>query len=623
MNIINAGLYTNSVTSLKNNRLNQSKNNNITNTISNNYNMPALAPNYLAKINFRGKLDWKAIADYTTDMGKRIYSKRNVTEFANIHKNASGITEGRGLPEEWLSRIENPEKFDKDNFITEFGECFEKERNFSDVDRLNDDLTNLFTKNGIIDEKTPLSVKYIGHGFQAWAYKIGIGKDENKGVVAKLFKRDNNYLQNHGNHTEQNLAEYVKNYAGDKSEFVKYYYGDTKHGLMVVDYLPPNIEKPKDKLDLSDIGVGYGDDFPKNRINGYICDFGGIETVSNLVGNKLAQDVHSAIKYAETPEKKVEIFNDVISKNDGSDDFKDKAIGLVHGIKHMPKEMQPELYQKCYDLKSHRVNIALIQNIKNFERTPVLDNLTEKLVTNVDDIKAVENIAKEIKHVPDKLRHKFFEEQTDTKHSATIKYLARNINQYYKDMPNRVHIYQTFSDNADPYASVALINSMKYMGSSRYGEYFEKFFSKNDDMVNTSLARSIDLLNDDKKLQQKWIDKLLACDNDQVTTGLCEVVPFINDELKVPLYDRLLNSKDKVAKEFLAENLTSIPGYKQSQDWISRLLDGADNMVRGTIANTVKDMPEGKIKKDWSRLVSDGADNSVRDKLSNRDSRYM
>ena len=91
MNIINAGLYTNSVTSLKNNCLNQSKNNNITNTISNNYNMPALAPNYLAKINFRGKLDWKAIADYTTDMGKRIYSKRNVTEFSNIHKNASGI----------------------------------------------------------------------------------------------------------------------------------------------------------------------------------------------------------------------------------------------------------------------------------------------------------------------------------------------------------------------------------------------------------------------------------------------------------------------------------------------------------------------------------------------------
>ena len=161
------------------------------------------------------------------------------------------------------------------------------------------------------------------------------------------------------------------------------------------------------------------------------------------------------------------------------------------------------MYQKCYDLNSHRVNIALIQNIKNFEKTPELDDLTEKLVTNVDDVKTQETIVKEIKDIPDKLRHQFFEEQTDTKHSATIKYLARNINQYYKNMPNRVHIYQTFSDNADPYASVALINSMKYMGSSHYDEYFEKFFSKNDDMVNTTLARSIDLLNGDKKTSTK------------------------------------------------------------------------------------------------------------------------
>ena len=37
MNIINAGFYTNSVVSLKSNRLNQSKNSNITNPINNNY----------------------------------------------------------------------------------------------------------------------------------------------------------------------------------------------------------------------------------------------------------------------------------------------------------------------------------------------------------------------------------------------------------------------------------------------------------------------------------------------------------------------------------------------------------------------------------------------------------
>ncbi len=576
------------------------------------YAMPIIAPNYMANISFRGKLDWNAIAEYSKDMGKRIYSKRHATNLAKIHEGASGITAGRGLPEEWISRIKDSSKFDKDSFITSFGEIFEKERVFADVDRLKNDLTQLFQKHGIIDDKTPLSVKYIGHGFQAWAYRIGIGTDKSNGVVTKLFKRNNNFLQNHGNHTEQNLAEYVKNYAGDKSEFVKYYYGDTKHGIMVVDYLPPNIEEPKHKLDLTDFGIGYGDDFPKNRINGYICDYGGIETVTNLVGNKLAQDVHSAIKYAKTPEEKINLFNKIISQNDGTDDFKDKAIGLVHSIKHMPKEMQADLYQKCYDLNSHRVNIALIQNIKNFDDSEKLTKLTEKLTTNVDDIKAQEAIAKEIRNIPDKLRHKFFEEYTNTKHSAVIKYLARNINQYYRDMPNRVNIYKTFSENADSYASVALINSMKYMGSSRYDEYFEKFFSKNDTMVNTSLARSIDLFNDDKKMQQKWIDKLLEYKDENVDAGLAEAIPFINEDLKKPLFKKLVNTKDRVTKEFLAENITSIPGYKQDIDMIKELLNGADNMIRGSLANTIKKMPTGMTKSTWTKMVLDGADNSIK-----------
>lgn len=364
------------------------------------------------------------------------------------------------------------------------------------------------------------------------------------------------------------------------------------------------------------MGIGYGDDFPKNRINGWICDFGGIETVTNLVGNKLAQDVHKSIKYAKTPEEKISLFNKIISQNDGTDEFKDKGIGLVHSIKHMPKELQPEMYQRCYDLGSHRVNIALIQNIKNFERCPELDALTERLTTNVEDIKAQETIAKEIAHIPSKLRHKFFEEYTDTKHSAIIKYLARNINQYYMNMPNRVNIYQTFSENADPYASVALINSMKYMGSSRYDEYFEKFFSKNDTMVNTTLARSIDLFNEEPKLQQKWIDKLLACNDDQVTAGLCESVSFINPDLRVSLFEKLLDSKDKVSKEFLAENITTVKNYAQHSDWLPRLLDGADNLIRGSLVRTIKTMPNGKIKDDWLNTTLDGADHFVKAMVS-------
>ncbi len=613
MNITKIGFYTNNIQNFNTQKPKTLKQDYSTNTITTPkaYTLPAIAPNYMANITFRGKLDWNEIAKYTKDMGKRIYSKRHVTNLSQVHEGAGGITAGRGLPEEWISRIKDPAKFDKDNFIIEFGKLFEQERAFADADKLQAGLKDLFQKHGIIDEKTPFSVKYIGHGFQAWAYRIGIGNDPNTGVVTKLFKHNNNFLQNHGNHTEQNLAEYVKDCAGDSTEFVKYFYGDTKHGLMTVKYLPDTIEAPLHKTDLSDYGIGYGDDFPKNRRNGWICDYGGIETISNLIGNKSAQKVHSTIKYAP-PEERINLFNQIMAQHDGSDEFKDKAIGLVHSIKHLPEEMQAKLYQDCYNLGSHRVNIALIQCIKYFDKYPELSPLIEKLVTNVDDIKAQENIAKEIKHIPDKLRHQFFEEYTDTKHSAIIKYLARNINQYYRNMPNRVHIYDTFAENADPYASVALINSMKYMSSSHFGEYFEKFFSKNDDMVNTSLARSIDLLNENPKLQQQWIDKLLDCDSSQVTTGLSEVIPFINEELRGPLFEKLVLSKDKVTKEFLAENITSLPKYLQTDDMVKQLLDGADNMVRGSLANTISKLPDGRQKTSWTKLVLDGADDFIR-----------
>ncbi len=615
MNITKIGPFTRGIQYQKSQNVkNLKQQNNSTNTInfSNKYEMPIVAPNYFSKnISFGGKLDWKAISEYSFDMGKRIYSKRNVTELAQIHKGAEGISMGNGLPAEWIGRIKNLANFDKDSFIIEFGEIFEKEREWANIDVLTENLTKLFKKHGIIDDKTPLSAKYIGHGFQAWAYRIGIGEDKSTGVVTKLFKRRNNFLQNHGNHSEQNLAEYVTNYAGDKSEFVKYNYGDTKHALMTVDYLPPTVEAPKHKLDLSDIGLCYGDDFPKNRINGNACDFGGLETFTNLIGNNTAQEVHYAIKYAKTPEEKIELFNKIIATNDGSDEFKDKAIGLTHSIKHMPRELQAEMYQKCYDVNSHRVNIALIQNIKNFSDLPELKPLIKKLTTNVDDIKAQETIAKEIKYIPDDLRHKFFEEYMNTKHSAIIKYLARNINQYYRDMPNRVNIYRTFAENADPYASVALINSMKYMGSSRYDEYFEKFFSKNDVMINTSLARSIDLFNETPELQQKWINKLLTCDDVRVKTGLSEALAFINEDFKLPLFEKLLDVPDKVCKEFLATNITSIPGYNRLTDLVTKLLDGADNIVRGAFVNTVKKLPDSRTKETWLKMALDGADSQV------------
>lgn len=575
--------------------------------------MPAIAPNYMANISFKSHLNMEEIAKYTLDMGKRIYSKRNVTELAQIHEQAGGITLGRGLPQEWLSRIKDIDNFAKDEFVTEFGKIFAKEREFANMDVLRERLSALLQKHKIIDADTPFSVRYIGKGFQAWAYRIGIGTDEDSGIVTKLFKRTYNHLQNHGNHTEQNLAEYVKKYAGDRSEFVKYYYGDTKNGIMTVDYLSPNIKEPEHVLDLEDIGVHYGDDYAKNRVKRRICDFGGIETKNNLVGNPVAQDVYAKIKYANNETKRVKLFNEINSQRN-DEEFYDKAIGLVHSIKYLPEEMQSGLYNEFYEIGSHRVNIALIQNIKNFKHVPENNALIEKLCTTTEQ-KEQETIAKEIKDIPDKIRHRIFEEYSDTKVSAIIKYLARNINHYYRDLANRRNIYEKFMENCDTYSGIALINSMKYMGPSSYDKYFEKFYSMNNPIINTTLARSLEVLSEDPKVQQKWINKLLEYDDVDVKTALCESVSYVDDSLKVDLFDELLSVKDHVAKEFLAQNITTVPGYNRHRDWIPRLLDGADNMVRGSLANTIKSLKNADIKKDWTEKVLQGADSSIKEML--------
>lgn len=520
---------------------------------------------------------------------------------------------GRGLPTEWTSRINDIDNFAKDEFITEFGKIFSQEREFADVDLLRDRLFALFQKHKIVDADTPFDVRYIGKGFQAWVYRIGIGNDENSGVVVKLFKRKYNYLQNHGNHTEQNLAEYVKNYAGDRSEFVKYYYGDTKNGLMTVDYLPPTIEEPKYILDLEDIGIGYGDDFPKNRVNGHICDYGGIETKSNLIGNMPAQEVYSAIKYMKDDEEKVKLFNEIYSQRD-DEQFYDKAIGLVHSIKFLPEEMQSKLYNEFYEIGSHRVNIALIQNIKNFESLSGTEELIEKLCTTTER-KEQETIAKEIKNIPSDIRHRIFEEYADSKISAVIKYLARNINHYYQNIGNRRNIYEKFIENCDTYSGIALINSMGYMSPGSYDRYFEKFFAKNDPIINTTLARSLEHLSEDTKVQQKWINKLLECDDIRVKTALCESVSYVDDSLRAKLFEALLPLKDHVAKEFLAQNITSVPGYANHPDWLPRLLDGADNMILGALVFTLKTVKNEAVKKDWAEKIAQKGDDSIKKML--------
>ncbi len=131
MDITQIAFRANNITILSNQHSKNINHNNSTNSIKpfKDSKMPIVSPNYFANVSFRGHLDWNAIADYTSDMGKRIYSKRHVTNLSKVHEGANGIVEGLGLPKEWTSRIKDVSKFDKDGFITSFGEILKKREN--------------------------------------------------------------------------------------------------------------------------------------------------------------------------------------------------------------------------------------------------------------------------------------------------------------------------------------------------------------------------------------------------------------------------------------------------------------------------------------------------------------
>ena len=160
---------------------------------------------------------------------------------------------------------------------------------------------------------------------------------------------------------------------------------------------------------------------------------------------------------------------------------------------------------------------------------------------------------------------------------------------------------------------MALISSMKHMSSSRFDEYFEKFYNKNNPALNTALARSLEVLGDDSWLQKKWINKLADCNDLDVTTGLAESVSFVNTENRAMLFEKLLPSKDKVVKEFLALNILAVPSFSFRTEWAEQLLDGADNMVRGALLNSVKSMPDSLIKTQWINMILKGSDKTIKE----------
>lgn len=564
---------------------------------------------------FLGKnIDFDVVKSLTEHLAKRPYSKKHAQKVctAKTYEQARGIS--GDLPTSWTDKISDIKLFDKEAFCENLGEIFSIDRHRADIDVMTASLRNLFKEHGIIKNENDLTTEFIGKGFFGRNFKISIGDGNDK--VVKEFKRTYRYHNNHGNFSEQNLGEHFKKFAGRDTEMVPYYYGDTKNGILITKFISEDSPKPTGKINLEDLGTAYDDGAPRNYVGDWIVDFGGLITINNLVGKPQAQKIFKEFKYSPAAEDLVSKFKNLFSNASKTDEkeYNETMIGLTHSIRFLPENIQGSLYEKMHNLKLKDVDIAILDNAGHFNHSFNSNPLFES-IAKTDNIDVKKAICRQIKYFPSPLKDNIFEEYSANETNQSIKkYLARNLNQYYKNITNRINIFDNLAKDADAYANIALINALEknFSNKNTIDARFERMFETGDMTTKSALARSIETFNETPELLQKWINKFNAMPDYRIKRGLAESVAFLPEEFKASTFEDLLEVKDNNTKEFLAETITSIKGYQHHEEWLKKLLDDGDNTIRRVLATHVKDIKYPTVKQKWINLILDGADSSVK-----------
>lgn len=564
---------------------------------------------------FLGKnIDFDVVKSLTEHLAKRPYSKKHAQKVctSETYEKARGIT--GELPTSWTDKISDIELFDKEAFCEKFGEIFSIDRHWADIDIMTDSLRKLFKEHGIIKNETDLTTEFIGKGFFGRNFKISIGDGNDK--VVKEFKRTYRYHNNHGNYSEQNLGEHFKKFAGRDTEMVPYYYGDTKNGILITKFISEDSPKPTGKINLEDLGTAYDDGAPRNYVGDWIVDFGGLITINNLVGKPKAQKIFREFKYSGANDDLIAKFNNIFSKATKTDEkeYNETMIGLTHSIRFLPEDIQGSFYEKMHNLGLKDIDIAILDNAGYFKHSFNSGLLLEN-IAKTDNIDVKKAICRQIKYFPSPLKDRIFEEYSANETNQSIKkYLARNLNQYYKNIANRINIFDNLAKDADAYANIALINALEknFSNKNTIDTRFERLFETGDMITKSALARNIETFNETPQLLQKWLNKFNAIPDFRIKRGLAESVVFLPEEFQAKTFESLLDVQDNNTKEFLAEAITSVKGYQNHEDWLKKILDNGDNTIRRSLAAHVKDIKYPAVKQRWIEIILDGADSSIK-----------
>lgn len=213
-------------------------------------------------------------------------------------------------------------------------------------------LKNALVGSHIISQKEEVDLEFLGAGSYGAGFKFTINGKE---LVLKIYypQHDKKMKKNpyHGRFIEPNRAMFIKKILGQHnmkaSQFTDCYFGNIKYGFMVTKFIPEDALPPENTIDLTSIGVRYGDSkeqrYGTNMRHGNIIDYGGI-----VITNKaFAKTKTARYVYKKTIDKPSEknrhkewdkIFDEAIANK--VPNSSDLLIGLVSCIRFLPENKQ-------------------------------------------------------------------------------------------------------------------------------------------------------------------------------------------------------------------------------------------------------------------------------------------
>ena len=267
-----------------------------------------------------------------------------------------------------------------------------------------------------------------------------------------------------------------------------------------------------------------------------------------------------------------------------------------------------------FDLKNNDINIALVENIKNFDYSYKNGTIVQELA-KTDDVHLKEIIAREVRYFPADLMHSIIEKYSLEDNNTIKKYIARNLNYYYRNKEKRIELFDNLMHNANQYASIALINSLNNIPTPERDIRFRRFFNMDNVVIKSALVRNIETFNSDLKLMQKWIDKLSEEKHVIIKRSLCESIRFLPDEMMPKLFVKLLNVKDMNAKEYLAETLPFVKGFSSHPEWFEQIYEKSCNSVKRELAKILPKVGSPVNRKKWAEMLYADGDESVKEIL--------